>query len=414
MLRLGLGKDGRLPPSVTMGTVDVAFHLAARGGPLPVVFAFAFDGGPPTLDSVRTRVAERAHGIPALHYRIARESRRFRRVDRIAVDRHVHEAWLPEDTDGSATGRLMLSRPVGADGRPPWEVWLVHGPAGRHTLCYRTDHAFQDGVGAAYTARALLGDDPTGGPAPRPRRLPTAAGIAATLGDVAGAFGASTAKPAFDGVCTGRVDVCHADTPLARLRALGRAHGATVTDVYLAALSHAVRTWHLKETGAVHPPLPVAIPMSVRAPGEEQAPGNRMITARILLPCDEESPQRALARVKEAMNGLRAARRRDSMRVLLAATPRSAGARIGVRLVHGRRVAGPVSSVDFGPALVHQGLTARRAAVYTSVASGIRSVVTLTSQHDTACLTVVHDEALRTADELPDLWLAALLELERG
>ncbi|MYS53716.1 condensation protein, partial [Streptomyces sp. SID6013] len=56
---------------------------------------------------------------------------------------------------------------------------------------------------------------------------------------------------------------------------------------------------------------------------------------------------------------------------------------------------------------------ARRAAVYTSVASGIRSVVTLTSQHDTACLTVVHDEALRTADELPDLWLAALLELER-
>lgn len=40
-------------------------------------------------------------------------------------------------------------------------------------------------------------------------------------------------------------------------------------------------------------------------------------------------------------------------------------------------------------------------------------MTTLTSQHDTACLTVVHDEALATADELPDLWLAALLELER-
>lgn len=413
MLRLGLGRDGRLPPSVTMGTVDVAFDLAARGRPLPVVFAFAFDGGAPTLDSVRARVAERAHRIPALHYRIARESRTFRRVDRIAVDRHVHEAWLPEDTDGSATGRLMLSRPPTADGGPTWDVWLVHGPAGRHTLCYRTDHAFQDGVGAAYTARALLGDDPGGGPAPRPRRLPTAAGIAGTLRDVAGAFGAAVPKPAFDGVCTGRVDVCHGDTSLGRLRAVGRMYGATVTDVYLAALARAVRTWHLKETGAVHPPLPVAIPMSVRAPGEEQAPGNRMVTARILLPCDEESPQRALARVVAAMNGLRAGRRRDSMRALLAATPRSAGARVGVRLVHGRLVAGPVSSVNFGTALVHQGLTARRAAVYTSVASGIRSVVTLTSQHDTACLTVVHDEALRTADELPDLWLAALLELER-
>ncbi|PPS83103.1 wax ester/triacylglycerol synthase domain-containing protein [Streptomyces sp. MH60] len=414
MMRLSLGRDGRLPPSLAMGTVDVAFHLAARGRPVPLVIAFAFDGGAPTLDSVRARVAERAHRIPALHYRIARERRRFRRVDRIAADRHVHEAWLPDDTDGSAAGRLMLARPMNADDRPPWDVWLVHGPEGRHTLCYRTDHTFQDGMGAAYTARALLGDDPGGGPVPQPRRLPTAAGLAGTLGDVVGAFGAAKAKPAFDGVCTGRVDVCHADTSLARLRAIGRAHGATVTDVYLAALSHTVRTWHLKQTGAVHPPLPVAIPMSVRAPGEERVPGNHMITARIQLPCDEESPRRALARVVAAMNVLRAGRRRDSMRVLLAATPRSVGARVGVRLVHGRVVAGPVSSVNFGAALVHQGLTARRTAAFASGASGIRSVVTLTCQHDTACLTVVHDEALRTADELPDLWLAALLELERG
>ncbi|MFG2681064.1 wax ester/triacylglycerol synthase domain-containing protein [Streptomyces sp. NPDC048392] len=414
MLRPRLGTDGRLPPSVPMGTVDIAFHRAAHGRPLPVVFAFHFDGRAPALDSVRARVAERAHRIPALHYRIARESGRFRRVDRIAVDRHVHEAWLPDDTDGSATSRLMLSRPMDTDDRPSWDVWLAHGPAGRHTLCYRTDHAFQDGVGAAYTARALLGDDTEGGPAPLPRRLPTAAGLAGSLGDLAGAFGAATAKPAFDGVSTGRVDVCHTDTPLARLRAIGRRHGTTVTDVYLAALSHSVRTWHLKETGTVHPPLPVALPMSVRAPGEEQAPGNRMVTARMLLPCDEESPQRALARVTAAMNRLRAGRRRDAMRLLLAAAPRSVGARVGVRLVHGRLVAGPVSSVNFGTALVHQGLAARRAAVFTSVASGIRSVVTLTSQHDTACLTVVHDEALRTAGELPGLWLAALLELERG
>ncbi|WP_328656440.1 wax ester/triacylglycerol synthase domain-containing protein [Streptomyces sp. NBC_00334] len=413
MTRLRLGRDGRLPPSVTMGTVDVAFHLAAHGRVLPVVFAFEFDGRAPTLDSVRERVAERVHGIPSLHYRIARDRLRYLRVDRIAVDRHVHEARLPDDTDGSATSRLMLSRPMGADEGPHWDVWLVHGPAGRHTLCYRTDHAFQDGMGAAYTARALLGDDPDGGPAPLPRRRPTVLGLAGSLGDVVGAFGAATAKPAFDGVCTGRVDVSHTDVPLARLRAVGALYGATVTDVFLAALSHAVRTWHLKETGAAHPPLPVAIPMSVRAPGEEHVPGNRMITARMLLPCDEESPQGALARVVAATGRMRTARRRDAMRLLLAATPRSVGARVGVRLVHGRLVAGPVSSVNFGTALEHQGLTARRAAVLTSVASGIRSVITLTSQHDTACLSVVHDEALRTADELPDLWLAALLELER-
>ncbi|GGY62357.1 wax ester/triacylglycerol synthase domain-containing protein [Streptomyces rochei] len=413
MTRPHPGTDGRLPPSLAMGTADVAFHLAAGGRPLPVVFAFGFEGRAPTLDSVRARVAERVHRVPTSRYRIARDRRRFRRVDRIEADRHVHEAWLPEDTDGSATGRLMLSRPLATDDRPAWDVWLVHGPAGRHTLVYRTDHAYQDGVGAAWTARALLGDDPGGGPVPRPAARPTARGLVDALAEVAAAFRAPTAKPAFDGVSTGRVDVCHTRTPLARLRAVARAHGGTVTDVYLAALSHAVRTWYLKDTGLVHPPLPVSIPMSVRAPGEEFAPGNRMVTARLLLPCDEESPRRALARIVAATGRLRESRRRDAMRLLLAAAPRALGARVGTRLVHGAVVAGPVSSVDFGPALIHQGVAARHAAVFTSVASGIRCVTTLTSQHDTACLSVVHDVALATADELPDLWLAALLELER-
>lgn len=266
-MRPDFGTDGRLPSALSMGTADVAFHLATGGNPVPLAFTFGFEGRAPTLDSVRARVAERVHHVPALRYRIARDRRKFRRVDRIAVDRHVHEAWLPEDTDGSATSRLMLSRPMSTDDRPPWDVWLVHGPADRHTLVYRTDHTFQDGMGAAYTARALLGDHPEGGPAPQRPARPTAHGLADALGEVVAAFRAPTPKPAFDGDFTGRVDVCHADTPLARLRAIARAHGGTVTDVYLAALSHAVRTWYLKDTGSAHPPLPVSIPMSVRAPG---------------------------------------------------------------------------------------------------------------------------------------------------
>ncbi|MBJ6618549.1 wax ester/triacylglycerol synthase domain-containing protein [Streptomyces sp. DHE17-7] len=174
MTRPHPGTDGRLPPSLAMGTADVAFHLAAGGRPLPVVFAFGFEGRAPTLDSVRARVAERVHRVPTSRYRIARDRRRFRRVDRIEADRHVHEAWLPEDTDGSATGRLMLSRPLATDDRPAWDVWLVHGPAGRHTLVYRTDHAYQDGVGAAWTARASSATtraaDPFHAPPPAPPR----------------------------------------------------------------------------------------------------------------------------------------------------------------------------------------------------------------------------------------------------
>lgn len=83
-------------------------------------------------------------------------------------------------------------------------------------------------------------------------------------------------------------------------------------------------------------------------------------------------------------------------------------------MVNGDVVAAPASSVNFGTALVHQGAASRSAAVFAGVAAGIRCLTTLTSQHDTSCLTVVHDTTLATADELPDLWLAALLELERA
>ncbi|MEV5547512.1 wax ester/triacylglycerol synthase domain-containing protein [Streptomyces sp. NPDC052309] len=409
---LHLGSDGGLPASLPMGTADVAYHLAMAGRPLPAGFLFSFAGGAPTLDSLRARVAERVHRIPALRYRIVRERRMFQRVDRIDLEQHVREAWLPGDDDGSGAGRLMLSRPMGGDGRPPWDVWLVHGPTGGHTLCYRTDHTLQDGVGAAHTARALLDDDPAGGPPPHRPARPAPAGVASALGDVAASF-RRTVKPAFDLPVSGRTTMCQAVVPVARLRALGRARGATVNDVFLAAYAHAVGTWHRKATGSVHPPLPVAIPMSVRGRGEECAPGNRLVVARLLLPCDAPSPRHALAGVVARTHTLRTSRRREALRMMLTAGPRSAGARIGTRLVNGRSVAGPVSSVDFGSALVHQGSAARRAVVYSGLGGGIRCLTTLTSQHDTACFAVIHDEALATADELPDLWLAALLELER-
>ncbi|GAA4815848.1 wax ester/triacylglycerol synthase domain-containing protein [Streptomyces ziwulingensis] len=411
---VAIDADAGLPATLRMGTVDVAYRLAAGGRPLPVPFVFAFDGPAPALDAVHARVAERVHAIPALRYRPARDSPVFRRIDHVAVERHVHEVHLPGPIDGTGLGRLLLSRPLETGDGPLWEVLLVHGAAGGHALCYRTDHTAQDGVGAAHAARALLDDDPGNGPPAQGGARPALAGLAGVLGDVATGFGPARAKPGFDGPVGGLAAVRHAHTTLARLRALGRAHGGSVNDVYLAALSHAVRTWHLKATGTVHPPLPVVVPMSVRAPGEEGYPGNRMVTARVLLPCDEESPRRALGRVAASTGRLRDGRRRDAFRLLLAATPRALGARIGLRLVNGRVVACPASSVNFGGPLVHRGVASRWSAVYSGLASGIRCMVTMTCQGDAACLSVVHDENLTSADALPDLWLAALEELERG
>ncbi|CAM5233890.1 wax ester/triacylglycerol synthase domain-containing protein [Streptomyces fumanus] len=408
------GTDGPLPPTLPMGAADLAYRRAVRGGALPLPVVFVFDGPAPALDTVRARVAERAPHVPAANYRPSREGKVFRRVDRIAVERHVREVRLTGDTDCTATGRLLLSRPMSVADGPLWEVWLVHGAGGGHALCYRTDHRLQDGMGAVYAARALLDDDPASGPPAQALARPAPRGVAGVLGDVLRSLGRPVAKPGFDGPVGPGLRVCHATTPLARLRAAGRVQGGSVNDVYLTALSHAVRTWHLKATGETHPPLPVAVPMSVRAPGEEYAPGNRIALAHVVLPCDEAVPQRAFRRVRQSTERLREGRRRDSFRLLLAATPRPVGARLGVRLVTGTVVAAPVSRVDVGAPLVHRGAASRWSAAYTGTAAGIRCMVTLTSQQDVACLTVVHDETLAGAEELPDLWLAALLELERS
>ncbi len=111
-MRPHLGTNGRLPSALSMGTVDVAFHLATGGSPVPLAFTFGFDGQAPTLDSVRARVAERAHrrsDVALPHRAHARRPQEIPAKWTGSRWTGMHEAWLPEDTDGSATSRLMLS-----------------------------------------------------------------------------------------------------------------------------------------------------------------------------------------------------------------------------------------------------------------------------------------------------------------
>jgi diacylglycerol O-acyltransferase / wax synthase len=424
-----------LPLSMPMRAADLAFLNALGDKQLPTGFLLDFTGEPPALDSLRRRVAERARHLPVLHYRIARDRRTLRRVDRIDTADHVRELELPTDEDGSRAGREMLARLLPADGRPPWDVWLIHRPAGGYTLCYRVDHILQDGTSAAHTTRALLDDAPRGGPAPHLRSWPSAGGIAGTLGDLANAYRTPGPRPAFSASATGLTDIRHADAPMARLRDIGRTFGGTVNDVYLAAFARAIHLWHGESTGAssrstgagtgaspgagfgsggAHPPLPVAVPMSVRGPGDEYTPGNQLVTARLMLPCDEASPVRALSRVVAQTSRLRRTKQRDGARLLLAASPRAIGARVAMRMSNVAVVPAATSNMNFGGALVHQGAAAVNAAMFTDLAAGVLCYSALTGYHDNARLTVVHDRALPTAHRLPDLWLAALLELDRA
>jgi WS/DGAT/MGAT family acyltransferase len=88
---------------------------------------------------------------------------------------------------------------------------------------------------------------------------------------------------------------------LAELKAVAKAHGATVNDAILAVVTGALRRYQ-----AADPPSgrPVAlVPVSVRQPGEEG--GNRISTVLVDLPTDEPDPAARLAILSAAMRELK-------------------------------------------------------------------------------------------------------------
>jgi hypothetical protein len=204
----------------------------------------------------------------------------------------------------------------------------------------------------------------------------------------------------------------HLDTGADRLRRAAHAHGATVNDVYLAALSEAVGRWYEKRAGAAHPPLPVSMPMSVRAPGEESRVGNAVVTARLTLPCGHSDGARHALRVVAAQTGrLRRTRYRHAAHRLLRAMPAALGARTARHLADAAAVTTITSAIDAGPALRVAGRPSARAGMFTALAAGLRCYTALTTHHDTARLTVVHDDALPGVHDLGTHWRAALDDL---
>ncbi|MFJ4467997.1 wax ester/triacylglycerol synthase domain-containing protein [Streptomyces sp. NPDC089424] len=401
-------------PPRNLGAVDRAFRAVAAG-PLPMGIMLDFEGPAPTLSSLRARVAERVADIASLHYQVDGDERELRAVTALAVDEHVHRLDLtreeyesPDDADRAAD-RRMISTPL-TSSRPPWDLWLIPRARG-HSLCFRSDHALRDGAAAVCITRALLDDRPGWRPRTHPAVTPGLRGFTSVTGQALRALRSPEVPPAFAGASAGTQSMFHADAALDRLHAARRLHGGTVNDVYLAALSQAVRRWHVERTGRTHPPMPISMPLSVRAPGQELAVGNALVTARVTLPCAHGDSHGALRHVISQTGPLRRSHHRHAARVLLRSLPPAVGMRAALRLADAEAVPALASTMEAGPELTHQGLRATRAAMFIALAGGLRCYTALTTYQDNARLTVVHDDALTGIDCLGDHWRTALDEL---
>lgn len=166
---------------------------------------------------------------------------------------HVHHVALPAPAGEPELAALIgdLASQSLDHSRPLWQLYLVDGPGDRSTLVLRIHHCIGDGVALVRVLLSLTDDhdgDATaphvGLAAPHPhgiRELATsAAAQAATLGRLV--LLPADAPSALKGPLGVVKRIAFAPpVPLADLRAIARADGATTNDVVLSAVTGALR-----------------------------------------------------------------------------------------------------------------------------------------------------------------------------
>jgi diacylglycerol O-acyltransferase len=264
------------------------------------------------------------------------------------IEHHVRHSALPKP--GRVRELLELtSRLHGtrlARERPLWESHIIEGLRdGRVAMYHKTHHAVVDGVSAMRLLASVLSTDPDERDMPamwarqptRARPPRTVDGVEHSLADVpvqalrtalgitAEAAGMSTAlvrtlskglknetssmslyapRTIFNQKITGSRRFAAQDWPIDRLRAIGKATGATLNDVVLAMCSGAMRTYLLELDALPDSSLVAMVPVGLNAKQSQIASaegGNAVGSVMVQLATDRSDPADRLVRINQSM-----------------------------------------------------------------------------------------------------------------
>lgn len=301
------------------------------------------------FNQVRGLIGSRLHLAPPLRQRVVSAPLALHRPvwvedPEFDLDAHVRRAHLPTPGDHQQLEDLVaevMSQPLASD-RPLWEVVVVEGLAHqRCALIFKVHHALLDGVSGAELLGAFLDLSPRPrsllpGPSPAetPRLPSTTELLRQALGGLAGQpattvtaatqlarSGAellrhrqrlreqgqvispgplSAPRTTFNGTVGTRRRFVTVSVDLSGIRSVARACGTTVNDVVLASVTGALRALLGRRGEAVPEELVAMVPISVRAPQERSALGNRVSGTLVSLPVTLEDPLERLAAVAQA------------------------------------------------------------------------------------------------------------------
>jgi diacylglycerol O-acyltransferase / wax synthase len=197
------------------------------------------------------------------------------------------------------------------------------------------------------------------------------------------------------------------DVPFRDLRAAGKAAGGSVNDAYLAALLGGYRRYHEALGAEVVDAIPIAIPISVRQPGDAEG-GNKIASARISAPMATVDPR---ARIEEVRSLILSARAEPAVNMIGLMSPALA------------RLPGPVIAQLAGPMTKGNDLQASNVPgigddIYLAGARIVRmypyaplpgcaAMITLVSHGEVGCVGANYDAASFTE---PDTFVRCLVE----
>lgn len=298
-----------------------------------------FEGAPPAVDELRSRVLDRWGGYDrlrlrpeptaggAVHRRDPEPWPRWRRDAALDPAGHVV-------AEAAAGGREEIAAALLADpleaGRPPWSVHLLPDPGG-FALLLRAHHALLDGRSLVILLRALL-DGPGACPS-RPRNASAASESAvsrrALLRAVTDVFPRARPLSLHVPVDAGRAVAFSripADVLDAARDAVPSGRRATANSVFLAATGRALRAAGLAEAGtALLPGVCAMVPVDVRAEHERELLGNKYATVRVPLPTGRADPRESLTRVDHLTRAAVRRRQAHAQALLVSRTPRRRG-----------------------------------------------------------------------------------------
>ena len=269
------------------------------------------------------------------------------------LDLHLHRAALPAPGDRAALQDLLsdlIAQPLDRS-RPLWNWYLVDGYGSGSAIVARMHHCIADGIALARVLLSLTDSSPDAGIEPdNPAETAHHGGITGAVSDVlhpareaasltrrlAGAAtheaievardpselvdlasAASTdakalARTLLPGSDTRTLLKGHLGVPervawsdpirLEDVKVVGHAHGATVNDVLVAAVTGALRTY-LAERDSLVDELHAFVPFNLR-PLDQPLPrhlGNRFGLVRLAIPVGIESPRARLEEVHRRM-----------------------------------------------------------------------------------------------------------------